>query len=284
MIMGITSSSVLVELNISVWTANKLDRNETDKVTITNNAGNGAAKVHKNLMAGTSLRRDIANFAAICRARHNELTLPWADRGGRLLPTSLFLEYKTEYNTYRDKFNAMVDDFIDKYPMLVQTAQNYMGSLFNPDDYPSADVVRSAFDFRLVFSPVPESGDFRLNVSANDLTELAQQYESNFTERMADAMREPWDRLHKLLTGMSEKLTDQEGKDKRYHDSLVDNAVTLCGMLTHLNITNDPKLEQARQQLESALVGASMDMIKESAVVRADMKGKVDSILKQFEW
>jgi len=282
--MGITSSSVLVELNISVWTANKLDRNETDKVTITNNAGNGAAKVHKNLMAGTSLRRDIANFAAICRARHNELTLPWADRGGRLLPTSLFLEYKTEYNTYRDKFNAMVDDFIDKYPMLVQTAQNYMGSLFNPDDYPSADVVRSAFDFRLVFSPVPESGDFRLNVSANDLTELAQQYESNFTERMADAMREPWDRLHKLLTGMSEKLTDQEGKDKRYHDSLVDNAVTLCGMLTHLNITNDPKLEQARQQLESALVGASMDMIKESAVVRADMKGKVDSILKQFEW
>lgn len=282
--MGITSSSVLVELNISVWTANKLDRNETDKVTITNNAGNGAAKVHKNLMAGTSLRRDIANFAAICRARHNELTLPWADRGGRLLPTSLFLDYKAEYNTYRDKFNAMVDEFVDKYPALVQTAQNYMGSLFNPDDYPSADEVRKSFDFRLVFSPVPEAGDFRLNVSADDLAELAQQYESNFTTRMADAMKEPWDRLHKLLTGMSEKLTDQEGKDKRYHDSLVDNAVTLCGMLTHLNVTNDPKLEEARQQLETMLVGASMDKIKESATVRADMKGKVDSILKQFEW
>jgi hypothetical protein len=282
--MGITNSSVLVELNISVWTANKLDRNETDKVTITNNAGNGAAKVHKNLMAGTSLRRDIANFAAICRARHNDLTLPWADRGGRLLPTSLFLDYKAEYNTYRDKFNAMVDEFVDKYPALVQTAQNYMGSLFNPDDYPSADEVRKSFDFRLVFSPVPESGDFRLNVSADDLAELAQQYESNFTARMADAMKEPWDRLHKLLTGMSEKLTDQEGKDKRYHDSLVDNAVTLCSMLTHLNVTNDPKLEEARQQLETMLVGASMDKIKESATVRADMKDKVDSILKQFEW
>mgnify|MGYP006277142355 CR=1 FL=1 len=282
--MGITSSSVLVELNISVWTANKLDRAETDKVTATNNAGSGAAKVHKNLMAGTSLRKDIANFAAICRARHNSLTLPWADRGGRLLPTSLFMDYKTEFNAVRDKFNAMVDEFIDKYPALVQTAQNYMGNLFDPADYPDVNVVRNAFGFRLVFSPVPESNDFRLNVSASDLAELADQYEVNFASRMADAMKEPWDRLHKMLTGMSEKLTDQVGKDKRYHDSLVDNAVDLCGMLTHLNIAKDPKLEEARQQLEAALVGASMDMIKESPSVRADMKGKVDSILKQFEW
>jgi hypothetical protein len=282
--MGITNSSVLVELNISVWTANKLDRSETDKVTSTNNAGSGAAKVHKNLMAGTSLRRDIANFAAICRAWHNDQTLPWADRGGRLLPTSLFLDYKKQANEFRDKFNSMVDEFIDKYPALVQTAQNYMGNLFNPNDYPSADTVRNAFDFRLVFSPVPEAGDFRLNVSADDLAELAEQYESNFSSRMADAMKEPWDRLHKLLTNMSDKLTDKDGKDKRYHDALVDNAVSLCGMLTHLNVTNDPKLEEARRQLESALVGANMDMIRESAATRADMKGKVDSILKQFEW
>ena len=36
--MSITSSSILVELNISVWTANKLDKRVTDSVLTSNGA------------------------------------------------------------------------------------------------------------------------------------------------------------------------------------------------------------------------------------------------------
>jgi len=56
--MSITSSAVLVELNISVWTANKLDRGATDSVTNNANAVKNAAQVRKNLMAGTSQRKE----------------------------------------------------------------------------------------------------------------------------------------------------------------------------------------------------------------------------------
>lgn len=283
--MGITSSAVLVELNINVWTANKLDKSETSKVNADNNAANNAAKVHKNLMAGTSMRKDIAEVATAARQFHATRTLPWADRGARLLPTSLFLDYKAEMNKVQAEFNKMVDDFIDKYPALVQTAQNYLGNLFKPEDYPSIDEVRSKFGFKLTFSPVPEAGDFRLDVSADDLAELSSQYEASFNSRMADAMKEPWDRLHKLLTEMSTKLTERAGEEKRiYNNTLISNAEALCDILGHLNITNDPKLEQARQQLESTMVGANMDMLKESPTTRADLKAKVDSMLKQFEW
>ena len=34
-------------------------------------------------------------------------------------------------------------------------------------------------------------------------------------------------------------------------------------MATHLNITNDPKLEDARRQLELTMLGIDMEMIKE---------------------
>lgn len=286
--MSITSSSVLVEMNISVWTANKLDKTETEKVIVGNSAVKDAAQVRKNLMAGTSLRRDIDNYAAGCRLWHNAQTLPWSDKGARLMPTSLFMAYKAEANVRRDTFNRMVDNFVAQYPALVQTAQNYLGGLFNSDDYPSADAVRSKFGFRLVFSPVPEAGDFRLDVAAQDLQDLRTQYESNFNDRLADAMREPWDRLHKLLGDMSKKLTDKqnenEQKKTRYHDTLITNATSLCGLLTHLNVTNDPKLEEARRQLEQTMLGADIDSIKESAEVRASMKSKVDAILSQFEW
>jgi hypothetical protein len=285
--MSITSSSVLTEMNISVWTANKLDRGATDNVTSNANAVKNAAQVRKNLMAGTAARKEIADYAAACRLWHNTRTLPWADKGARLLPTSLFLDYKQEADTRRNTFNRMVDEFIDNYPALVQTAHNYLGNLFDPNDYPSADVVRSKFGFRLVFSPVPESGDFRLDLPAQELEEVKQGYEDSFKSRLADAMRDPWDRLHKVLIAMSDKLTDKEGEEeikKRYHDSLIDNAQSLCAMLTHLNVTGDPKLEQARRDLEQTIMGTDMETIKDSPTERADVKSKVDAILKQYEW
>lgn len=285
--MSITSSAVTVEMNISVWTANKLDKSATEKVVSDNAAVQNAAQVRKNLMAGTSLRKDIADYAAGCRLWHNTRTLPWADKGARLLATSLFTEYKSEANIRRDTFNKMVDNFMVQYPSLVQTAHNYLGNLFNPEDYPSADAVYGKFGFRLVFSPVPEAGDFRLQVAEQDLQDLRQQYEDSFTSRLAEAMREPWDRLHKMLAGMSEKLTDVEGEDetkKRYHDTLITNAQNLCSLLTHLNVTKDPKLEQARRDLELTMLGADIDAIKDSPEVRKSMKDKVDAILKQYEW
>lgn len=285
--MSITSSAVLVELNISVWTANKVDKSATEKVVSDNSAVHNAAQVRKNLMAGTTLRKEIADYAAGCRLWHNLQTLPWADKGVRLLPTSLFLDYKTEANAMRDTFNTMVDNFMVDYPALVQTANNYLGKLFNPQDYPSGDEVRDKFGFRLVFSPVPEAGDFRLQVTEQDLNELRQQYEDSFSARLADAMREPWDRLHKLLKGMSEKLTDTEGEyeaKKRYHDTFITNAQSLCGMLTHLNVTNDPLLERARRDLELTMLGTDMETIKESPEARKDMKHRLDAILKRYDW
>lgn len=285
--MSITSSAVLVEMNISVWTANKLDKSATEKVVSDNSAVQNAAQVRKNLMAGTSLRKDLADYAAGCRLWHNTRTLPWADKGARLLATSLFMDYKQEVNVRKATFEKMVDNFIMQYPSLVQTANNYLGTLFNPEDYPSVDEVRSKFGFRLVFSPVPEAGDFRLAVAEQDLQDLRQQYEESFKDRIAEAMREPWDRLHKLLTGMSEKLTDIEGDEetkKRYHDTLLSNAQSMCSLLTHLNVTNDPKLEEARRSLEITLLGADMDAIKESPEVRKSMKTKLDAILSQYEW
>ena len=174
--MSITSSSVLVEMNISVWTANKIDKSATDKVVSDNLAVQNAAQVRKNLMAGTSMRKDIADYAAGCRLWHNTRTLPWADKGARLLATSLFMDYKAEANIRRATFDKMVDNFMVQYPSLVQTANNYLGTLFDAEDYPSPDKVREKFGFRLVFSPVPESSDFRLQVAEQDLNDLRQQY------------------------------------------------------------------------------------------------------------
>jgi hypothetical protein len=279
--MSITSSALLVELNISVWPGIITDRKATDKTLTDNCAVATAGQFKKNLMAGTSKRKEIADFAQGCRHWHNARTLPWLDRGGRLLPTSLFLDYKTEANAKRDKFNQMVTDFLADYDTLVAQAQQHLGFLFNPEDYPSAEAVRDKFGFRLVFSPVPEAGDFRIKTNEEELSELRQQYEDSFNQRLGEAMGSAWSRLHECLQHMSSKLTDAGGAEakKRYHDTLLSNAQELCAMLTHLNVAADPALERARQELEQAIFGVDMDDIRIDPGVRADVKEKLDAIL-----
>jgi hypothetical protein len=286
--MSITSSTLLVELNISVWTANKLDKETTNKVTADNNAVAGSGQFRKNLDAGTNLRKEIADYAAGCRLWHNSRTLPWSDKGPRLLATSLFLDYKSELNIRRATFDKMVINFMTNYPSLVSTAHNHLGTLFNSDDYPSEDAVRAKFGFRFSASQLPESGDIRVDLPKQDLDELRRENEEIFESRLGEAMREPWDKLHKLIADTSKKLTDADNEEdqnkRRYHDTLITNAQSLCGLLTHLNITKDPKLEQARRDLELTMLGADIDVIKESPEVRKSLKTKLDAILGQYDW
>lgn len=285
--MTIASSSMLVELNISCWTGQRIDKTVTRQVTNDNSATADAGQFRKNLMAGTSLRKELADYAASCRLRHNQLTMPWADRGPRLLPTSLFLDYKAEMNGRQAYFEDKVAQFVRDYPAMQAQAQQALGALYDPEDYPSIAEVVTKFGFRMVFSPVPESGDFRLDLPAQELAEMRAQYDAAFDTRLAEAMREPWERMHTVLTAMTDKLAkveaEPEGKT-RWHDTFIGNAAELCKMLTHLNLTNDPQLEQARRDLEKAIAGVDIDDVKEDPGVRTDLKAKLDAMLKQYEW
>jgi len=284
--MSISASAVLVELNISVWPATIKDSKVSDQITSAASAIADAGQFRKNLFAGTSLRKDIENYAARARLYNNQRTMPWADKGERLLPTKLFMDYKISMSTFQQQFDSMCSTFFQNYAVLIQQAQTNLVGLFNPDDYPPLDEVKEKFAFNLTVKPVPESGDFRLDIPATDLEEIKQSFENQQAQKMADAMRTPWERLHTMLTAMSTKLA--KGRDEkanmRWHDSFISNPLELCQLLTAMNITNDPKLEEARKQLELTMLGTNLGALKEDVHAREDLKAKVDDILGKFSW
>lgn len=280
--MSIATSSMLVELNISVWGATKKDNAVTDKVTHDNNAARDAGRWQKNLMVGNDKLKELSDYAASVRTWHNHHTLPWSDKGPRLLATSLFLDYKTELNARRAWFERKRDEFIADYPTFILGVSQGLGSTHNPDDYPSVSELAQKFGFRVVFTPVPESGDFRVDVPQEELAVLRSEYDEAFDTRLAEAMKTPWEQLHKLLTGMSEKLGLEE--KTRWYESFVGNAHSLCAMLGHLNITGDPELERARRRLEQAMQGVHIEDLKEDASVRSEVKAKLDKLLGDYNW
>ena len=283
--ISIASSAMLVELSISTWTARKLDKKVSTKVDLDSGAKTKVINANKNLMAGTGVLDTLVKYAANARAWHLSQTLPWTDNGSRLLPMSNFVEYKKQLGELEANYEALVDKFIIAYPNLVSAAAFQLGTLFDRNEYPDENSLKRKFKFTYSFFPVPTAGDFRIDINEEAKAEIMANCNSAYQDRLNNAMREAWSRLHECLSRMSERLTDNaDGSRKIFRDSLVENGVELVSMLKHLNITQDPKLEQARRDLQSAIGAHDLDSLRDNSVAREVVKAKVDSILSKFDF
>lgn len=285
-ISGIARSSVLVDLFISTYSGRKMDRKTQEEVTNAKGAASKrAASVYKSLFAECKELDDITKFQARARQMHYKLTLPWSDSGTRIVPVTDFMAYKEAMTKYEEEFNALVVKFLDKYDTLVAAAAFQLGTLFDRQEYLSREQVRRKFSFDVHVAPMPTSGDFRLDIESEVQQDLIDSYERRIEEQVGSAMRDAWDRLHEVLTHISDRLTvDDDGKKRKFHDTLVSNADELCELLTRLNITKDPGLERARARLHDALLGVSPDELRKEDSTRAEVKQKVDQILSDFDW
>lgn len=276
----IQNSSMLVDLNIGVWLGRKMDRKVSQEIDMAKDTKTRAGNYHKQLLPGMEKLEQLHSVAGSARVWHHENTLPWSDNGSRLLPMANFFDYKAGLNERRDAFNRAAEEFYAEYPTLISAAALKLGALFNREDYPTVDQIRHKNYFSYTFLPVPTSGDFRIDAPVEAQRELREQYEDFYNKKLNDASRDLWDRLHECLTHMSNKLAGDE--KQIFRDTLVTNTTELCGMLTRLNVTGDPKLEHARQEIEKALVGVTAKDLRKNNDLRLDTKARVDQILSMF--
>ena len=290
LIAGTARGSIVVDLAISTYSGRKQDKRTQAEVTASKGANSKrAASVYKSLFADCKELEDITKFQARVRQAHYRFTQPWNDFGSRLLPTSLLREYKAEMNRLENEFDMLVNKFLDKYDTLVSAAAFQLGTLFDRNEYPPRADVARRFRISIDYTPLPTSGDFRLDLEHEVQVELAQRYEAKAQARLAAAAQDSWTRLHKALLRLSDRLTqdeDEDGKPKKrvFHDTMVDGAIDLCDLLKHMNVMNDPALEKARVQLEGVLSGVTPKDLRESEGTRVITKQKVDAILGAFDW
>ena len=282
--MSLSSMAMLVELRISTWTARKRDNETTMEINTSKEADQDSGSVYKYLMAGSDHLKKIEKYSAKCRAWNGTQTLPWM-KGIGLLPMENFFKYREQLATMEANFFALVDDFIAEYPRLKNDQAFKLGKWYKADEFPDIETLPRRFKFEYNFLPVPESGDFRINCEARIKADLQEQYEKMFGNKLAEAMRDPWERLHKVLTHMTDKLTDNEDGDRKiFRDSIIDNAVELCDLLTRLNVVKDPELEKARRMLEKAVTNTDVKDLRTLSSARLELKTDVQDILNKFKW
>lgn len=283
----LASSATLVELGISVWTARKLDKTASNEVTYSNNAARGMANVNKKLLDCDELTA-LQKFAANSRVTHYSMTLPWSDSGLRMLPTTKLFDYTKAMTALEQEFYQMVDRFLSKYEWEINEVQVKLGDLFNPNEYPSLATVRSKFAFRMNFIPLPEAGDFRVDVGNEAEAMLKEQYAKFYEAQLTRAMNDIWTRAHEVLTRMSERLDYGSNEQKKiFRDTLVSNVVDLIDIMDSMNVTGDPNMQLQQRKLKLAMQGITPEALREDAQLRLETKRAVDAAiaaLPSLDW
>ena len=321
--ISIASCARLCELNISVVTGSKQDKDATSKVNEDNNAADNVARVTKNIFAHSEMLPDIVKFAALVRQEHLKLSLPFNDSGQRLIPNTMIQKHMEIMGKNKQEFLEKVEKFKEELPQLREHAEDCLGELYNEYDYPSEEEVEvfisRKFRFNLEYPPVPESGGF-LNGVLDDVKEdLDSMHNKAFDQKMKNATAEMWDRLVKCLQRLSLQLTDltedevieqqkivderakaknKKGRtvypNKRIADTLLPSAMEICNALEAFNITNDPVLDKKRRELKVILsehYNAKTDVFdltrlkdKEvGAIYRNEMVEKVNEVKKSVD-
>jgi hypothetical protein len=276
--MNLTTKALLVQLNISQWSARKYDKKVTSNVNKQNNASDSAGRFNKALLPAADKLNEIHKMSTKIRNEYYRQTLPWGMEGTMLLPTTNYLDFMADFKAMKNDWERLVDDFVAQYPALVSAAQQELGMLYDQDDYPPVDVVRDKFNMGLSVMPVP-SNDFRVEIQDEELAKIKADVESRVKKAEQAAMGELWQRLYDRVKHIAERLSDPDAKFKA---SLLENAWDLCDILPKLNVADDSNLEQMRTELQAMLRGKNPDVLRTSPAVREDTAKKAQDIVNKM--
>lgn len=275
----LSRKAVLVSVNISSWTARKLDKKVTDETNHKYRATKDAGRYNKLLIAAQHLA-DIVGAASKARHMHYRMTQPWVDEGPRILANALYAKFSNEFRLLKREFNEAADRFAADYPSFVEERRRELNGLFNAADYPSADTIRSKFRFELTILPFPDSTDFRSDLDEDTVAEIRQQLEETTRDAVSKAMEHTGQRIIETVGRMAEKLREYKTTEgKCFRDSLVENVRELHELLPAFNLTSDKKLTAITNRIAKELCVEEAATLREDDNVRAVVQKSADEIV-----
>lgn len=275
--MLLSARAMLANVHISVWSARKFDRKVSTEVTTDKNASDDAGRFNKHLLAGQDSKlKVVQKEAQKVRQYHYENTLPWGRDGARLLPTKKYLEYEATMVAMRQGFKEAVLDFLDSYPAAVEAAKVTLGEMYDAADFPHVSELKHKFDFVYSFSPVPQAGDFRVELPDHIREELENHGALKTKAAYKDALKDAWGRLYDVIEAAHERLKDPEAI---FRDSLISNIKETAGIVKDLNIMDEPDLAEAADKAISELTEWDPLILRKNAKVRSATADKAKELL-----
>jgi hypothetical protein len=269
--------ALTVSLNISCWSAWKFDKRVTAKINQDMGASSDAGRFNKLLVEKEAIKA-VERARNACYTFHYAHTLPWR-LGETILKSTGFDHYATTMSKLEEDFWKEVDVFVERYKRLKERAKERLGYLWNEKDYPTVQEVRRKFKFNISYSPLVGADDWRVNLSAKQVEQLAAATAERERELVARSMREAWQRLYDVTKHAVEKLGEA---DAIFRDSLIGNIIKQCEILPMLNLEEDPDLDRMGREIMKGLGTLDPQSLREDPEGRKRAADEAKEILDKM--
>jgi len=254
--MSLSTKAVLTSLKISVWTGRKKDKTATGQVEASFSTEKQVGNYTKKLLPQAKELDEVEAVGREARKFLEKNSLPWLSDGSRILSAMSYMETATELRNRKRNFESKVSAFLSNYETLRESSRVKLGSLFNSSDYPTVEALRGKFSFDVSFLPIPEVSDFRVEI----LDSEKEEFLSSMKRVETDSINYCYEKLREVVEKAAETLRKP---DARFQASLLENIVSICGVLPKLNVYEDSTLEATRREVEAIVSGLSVEDLRD---------------------
>ena len=253
----VASMAMLVRSCVTFFAGSKTDKKQSTKITEEENLSEGTAKVIKNLFA----KGDLAGLRAVRAKVLAQVwlhTLPWDDRGYRLLPAKIYSKFQTEMMGFNEEFQGEVAKLQAQYANILAERKWELKGLFNPSDYPTVEELPNRYKINISYSAIPDTANFKIDMlNPAQQAEAKEEVENTVKAQVQGAMKESMFRLVEGLAHLAERLDYSEGEEKKiFRDSTIQNLKDLFSVADEMNFTDCPlvaeSIRKAKELIEPA--------------------------------
>ena len=181
--MDLNRDAMLAGLRITAWSGRLYDREASDHVAVHHDASTSAGRYNKRLLPKAAFAALTATMSE-ARTRHYANSLPWDDKGARLLTVANYEHYTELMDALRERVVRQRARFIEDYDDYVGQARLDLGKLFRIEDYPSKDALQDKFSIRYRITPVPDADHFIAKLASDDTDRVKRDIERHIGEQL----------------------------------------------------------------------------------------------------
>ncbi len=221
------------------------------------------------------------------RTKHYANSLPWDDKGLRLLTVANYERYTEIIDGLRERVVRQRARFIEDYDHYVAQARLDLGKLFRIEEYPSKETLQDRFSISYRITAVPDADHFIAKLASDDTERVKRDMERDIEERLHDAVGDLYRRLAEAVERVSDRLDeDENGKPLVFRDTMISNIRDLVDVVPRLNIFGDQRLASLCEQVKDSIAGVEPDSLRPSRTfdpaARDRVKRDADALMEQF--
>jgi hypothetical protein len=209
------------------------------------------------------------------------LTLPFTEPGIRLIRQSEIEPFIHTMEGFRDELLSAETDLNAVYSEIKADAQQRLGRLYNPADYPPE--VRDLFTVEWDF-PSVEPPNYLMRIAP----EVYEQERARVAARFEEAVRLTEQafaaEFSKLLSHLTERLGEGENGERRiFRDSAVSNLSDFFERFRRLNIRSNPELDTLVEQAQELVRGVRPQELRNDQALRRHVGEEMERMQARVE-